>query len=278
MSENIPQNILVSIITVVYNGERHIADAVKSITSQTYPNIEHVVMDGASTDRTVAIVKELNPKAVIVSEPDSGALEALNKGLRMVKGDVIGLLNSDDYYADENVIQKVVDAFIADKSAKVLYGTMQMVDSADGKLILRKGRPVTSEDSGLNYLKAVLASDIAPVVTMFAMREVYDTVGPFSHEYSVIADGEYSIRMLKLYKPFFLNEVVIIMRSGGLASQNIFKAHKDVYKLLRRENIGFMAAFGYYLYCCVLTFFSRLFLGSGMRGIVLAYRRLKGQL
>lgn len=271
------RRLLVSIITITLNSEKYIADAVQSIMSQSYPYIEHIVIDGASKDRTVAIVKELNPKAVIISEPDSGPLEAANKGLSIAKGDIIALLNSDDYYANEQVIQKVVDTFISNESVKVLYGIVQAVDSADGKIIMRHGRPVTSKDFGLKYLKAVLEFDIMPGLALFARKEVYDTVGLFSSEYAVIADGEYNLRVIKLYKPFFLNEVITIMRSGGISSQNVFKAHKAVYKLLRRENVRLIDALGYYFYCCIRTFFSKLFLNTGMRGIFLLYLRIKGQ-
>ncbi|CEA15275.1 hypothetical protein ING2E5B_0508 [Fermentimonas caenicola] len=121
----------ISIITATYNSEAHIADCVRSVNSQTYDNIEHIIIDGASKDNTVKIIEETpNRVTKIVSEPDKGIYDAMNKGIRMATGDVIGILNSDDFFTSDDVIETVVDTF-KNNDIDALYGDVHFVNPDD---------------------------------------------------------------------------------------------------------------------------------------------------
>jgi len=132
---------LVSIVTPTLNSESFIEDNIRSIRSQTYPNIEHVIVDGVSTDSTLDIVKKLDPDAVVISEKDRGISDAFNKGLRLAKGDIIAILNSDDYYADERAIEKVVQVFRTRPETDMLYGKVRCVDQQTGHTLVIYGEP-----------------------------------------------------------------------------------------------------------------------------------------
>jgi glycosyltransferase involved in cell wall biosynthesis len=121
----------ISIITATYNSEAHIADCVRSVNSQTYDNIEHIIIDGASKDNTINIIEETpNRVTKIVSEPDKGIYDAMNKGIKAATGDVIGILNSDDFFTSDDVIETVVDAF-SNSDIDALYGDVHFVNPDD---------------------------------------------------------------------------------------------------------------------------------------------------
>ena len=130
-------NLKVSIITSVYNNEATIEDAIKSVLSQNYNNIEYIVVDGASKDGTVTIIKKYEDKiSTFVSEKDKGIYDGLNKGVSLATGDIIGFLHSDDIYADENIISEVVEAFEKNKTDSI-YGDLVYVDKHDTSKIFR---------------------------------------------------------------------------------------------------------------------------------------------
>ena len=121
----------ISIITATYNSEAHIADCVRSVNSQTYDNIEHIIIDGASKDNTINIIEETpNRVTKIVSEPDKGIYDAMNKGIIMATGDVVGILNSDDFFTSDDVIETVVDTF-KNNDIDALYGDVHFVNPDD---------------------------------------------------------------------------------------------------------------------------------------------------
>lgn len=265
---------LVSIITPVLNGERYIADTVKSVLSQTYPNIEHIIIDGNSRDKTVSIIKALNPEAILFSEPDRGATDAINKGLQIAKGEIIGLLNYDDYYANSNVIQKVVSMFILSPDIKVLYGKVKCIHPQTEDVLGVYGKQFDFEK--------MLGGDtqMMPYPATFAKREVYDATGFFSLDYLIYTDYEYYLRVVKLYKPSFVDDIFTIMRWGGSSTntKNIFKGHLEAYKIMRDNGISNTVALSKLLYKLVMSFFSLTLQRIGLKGIVLFYRQIKGQL
>src|ERR1700687_5431036 len=127
---------LVSIITATYNSAATIADTIRSVAGQDYPSIEHIVVDGLSRDNTIQIVKGSAHPIKVISEKDEGIYDAMNKGIRTASGDIIGILNSDDIYADSNVITKVVNAF-KDSNVQCCYADLQYMAAGDTSRITR---------------------------------------------------------------------------------------------------------------------------------------------
>lgn len=269
---------LVSIITPVLNGEKYIADTVKSVLSQTYPYIEHIVIDGNSRDNTISIIKALNPKAIVFSEPDKGATDAMNKGLQIAKGEIIGLLNYDDYYANSNVIQKVVNEFLSKPDVKVLYGKVKCINPQTGETLFLVGTPSRSKEFTFRKVREVVEGKTITYPGTFTKREVYNNVGPFSLEYDICTDYEYYLRVIKLYEPYFLNEILTIMRRRGRSDRNAYRGHREVYKLIKSNGINPISALTYLFYRYSMTFFSLTLQKIGLKKIVFFYRKLNGKL
>jgi glycosyltransferase involved in cell wall biosynthesis len=202
-SERQADNPLVSIITPVLNGERCMSDTVKSVLAQTYSHIEHIVIDGNSADNTVSLVKALNPRAIVVSESDRGVTDAINKGLRIASGEIIALLNYDDYYADSDVIQSVVSEFLSKPDAMVIYGKVKCIHPQTGETLFLVGNPSRSREFSFRKMREVVEGKTITYPGTFAKREVYDNIGPFSFEYDICTDYEYYLRIIKLYEPVF---------------------------------------------------------------------------
>lgn len=261
---------VVSIITPTLNSEAYIADNIRSTTSQTYRSIEHVIVDGGSTDRTLSIVKELEPGARVSSEPDRGISDAFNKGLGMATGDIIAVLNSDDYYAHERVIERVVEVFNSRNDVKVVYGRVRCVEPDSGKTLVVYGKPYSPEK-----LKKEM---ITPHPAVFARREVYESVGPFSLEYKLCMDHDYFLRIAKLYESCFIDEIFTIMRWGGLSTSNIYLGHREAYRIMRSNGVNTISALANFFYRYAMTTLSLALQKIGLAGFVLFYRKKRGQL
>ncbi len=264
---------LVSIITPTLNSERFIGDNIKSILNQTYTNIEHIIIDGGSTDNTLAFVKSSDPKAIVISEPDKGISDAFNKGLKIAKGDIIAILNSDDYYAHNQVVQQIVDIFSSNEYIKMIYGKLRSIEQETGKTMFILGEPFSSEK-----MRGELITHHPAV---FARREVYETVGHFLLEYKVCMDHEYFLRVTKLYEPYFIDEVLTIMRWGGCSTGsagNMYLGHRETYRILRSNGVNRISALINLAYRYTLTSLSLALQKIGLTNLVLFYRKLKGRL
>lgn len=219
----------VSIITVVYNNKDTIKDAIESVLNQTYKNIEYIIVDGASTDGTAEIIKSYGNKIdKFISEPDNGIYDAMNKGIALATGDVVGMLNSDDFYVDEFVIEKVVKVF-EEKKVDSVYGDLVYVDSNDMNKVIRfwKSRA---------YRKGLFNQGWHPAhPTFFVKKEIYDKYGTFDLDFKIAADYELMLRFLERYKIScsYISEVLVKMRVGGKSNQsikNILKANLECYR------------------------------------------------
>jgi len=218
-----------SIISVVYNNDQYIEDCIESVASQSYRNREHIVVDGGSTDGTLEVIEKHRDKITKwISEPDDGLYSAMNKGISMATGDVIGFLHSDDYYADQDVMEKVAGVFI-NKDVESLYGDLVYI-SKSGKRILRYWK------SG-NYRKGMVKWGwMPPHPTFFVKRELYKRHGGFNTNLRVAADYELILRFLGKHSisTHYLPEVLIKMRIGG-------NSNKSVKNLLRKSKEDFQA-------------------------------------
>jgi len=210
-------NIKISIITVVWNNKETIRDAIDSVLSQTYKDIEYIIIDGASTDGTVEIIKSYGNKITkFTSEPDNGLYDAMNKGIKLATGDVIGILNSDDFYIDEFVIEKVVKVF-EEQEVDSLFADLVYVKPDNVKKTVRH-----YDSSQFNPEK--FAYGWMPAhPTFFVKRSAYEKYGLFKTDYKIAADYELLVRFLYKHKLTYayLQEVIIKMRMGGMSTSGL---------------------------------------------------------
>ena len=204
----------ISIITVVWNNQKTIKDAIGSVLEQTYKNIEYIIIDGASTDGTVEIIQSYEDKiSKFVSEPDKGLYDAMNKGINLATGDVVGILNSDDFYIDKNIINKIVKEF-----------EEKEVDSLFADLIFVKPENLTKTvryyDSSKCFPNKFQYALYPAHPTFFVKRKVYEKYGLFKIDYKIAADFDIMARFLYTNKISFtyLNEPIIKMRIGGVST------------------------------------------------------------
>ncbi|MCH7518007.1 MAG: glycosyltransferase [Candidatus Dadabacteria bacterium] len=224
-----------SIISVVYNNAQYIEDCIKSVASQSYRNYEHIVVDGGSTDGTVGLIEKHRERiSKWISEPDDGLYFAMNKGISMATGDVIGFLHSDDFYADQDVIEKVADVFI-NSDVESLYGDLVYI-SKNGEKIIRYWK------SG-NYRKSMVKWGwMPPHPTFFVKREVYNRHGCFNTNLRVAADYDLILRFLGKHgiSTHYIPEVLIKMRIGGNSNKsikNIIRKSKEDYWAMKENGL-----------------------------------------
>ncbi|HNO70687.1 MAG TPA: glycosyltransferase family 2 protein [Bacteroidia bacterium] len=216
----------VSIITVCYNAESTIEFALQSVLNQDYKDIEYIVIDGASSDMTLSIIKKYEGKiAKIVSEKDNGMYYALNKGIELATGDVVGLLHADDFYASNKIISRIVTEFQS-KNIDAVYGDLQYVFKEDINKVFRNWNSNPYNPS--LFLKGWMP----PHPTFFVKRKCYKDFGKFNTTFSISADYELMLRFLYKHniKATYIPEVIVKMRVGGVSNisiQNRIKANME---------------------------------------------------
>ena len=224
----------ISIITSVYNNKDTIEDAIKSVLNQTYKNIEYIVIDGASTDGTIDIVKKYQDKiSKFISEPDNGIYDGLNKGIKLATGDVIAFLHSDDIYASNDIIEYIVNNF-DDNDA--IYGDLVYTSKSDTTKVLRYWK-------SKNFNKSLLKKGWMPAhPTFFVKKEIYDKYGCFDTSFRIAADYDFMLRVLKNnIKVKYLPKILYKMRIGGESNKsltNIINKTKEDLKALKKNEIG----------------------------------------
>jgi glycosyltransferase involved in cell wall biosynthesis len=201
----------VSIITISFNSASTIEDTINSVLAQDYSNIEYIVIDGCSTDGTVNIINKFHSKIhYFLSEKDQGIYDAMNKGLRSATGDIIGILNSDDIYENDQVISKIVETF-SNTNSDAVYGDLVYVKKDDTKSITRKW--ISGEYKEGMFLKGWMP----PHPTFFVKKEVYQKFGLFNISFKISADYEIMLRFIHKNKISisYLPQVLVKMRAGG---------------------------------------------------------------
>ncbi len=200
----------VSIITSSFNSALTIRDTLESISTQDYPNIEHLIIDGGSTDNTIEIVNEYKHITKIITEKDDGIYDAMNKGIKLATGDIIGILNSDDFYVNNTVISNIVNLFKTSK-AQSLYADLDYVNAIDKTKVVRKWKAGEFHPNKFHY------GWMPPHPTFFVRKEIYDKHGLFDPNFSSSADYELMLRFLIKHKIslVYLPEVIVHMRTGG---------------------------------------------------------------
>lgn len=204
----------ISIITVVWNNASTIKDAIDSVLNQTYDNIEYIIIDGASTDATVEIVQSYRNKiSKFISEKDKGLYDAMNKGIALATGDIVGILNSDDFYIDKYVIEKVVKQF-GEKQVDSVYADLVYVKPDNLK------KTVRYYDSSYFTPNKFAYGWMPAHPTFFMKKEVYEKYGVFKTDYKIAADFEICSRFLYTNKISYsyIKEPLIKMRVGGVST------------------------------------------------------------
>lgn len=217
----------ISIVTVVYNRARTIGDAMESVFRQTHVDIDYVVVDGASSDGTLDVVSAFEDRVKAsgrdgfsfrwISEPDGGIYDAMNKGIRMAKGDVVAILNSDDFYHRNDTLQKVAEAFEKDASLQVVYGDNVYVREPDLSVVVRYA-------AGRNYNSFTARCGIVPPhATFFVRKGNFEKLGYYDTSYRISADCELELRFLARYhlKRRYLPFDFMTMRLGGESTRGI---------------------------------------------------------
>lgn len=207
----------VSIITVCFNSESTIRDTIESVRDQDYPDIEYIIVDGGSTDGTLDIIEEYGGiVSALISGPDHGIYDAMNKGILASKGDVVATLNSDDFYADKSSIQKLVSC-MEQSGADTVFADLIIIDPRNSENIVRYYKSSHFYPEKLRY------GWMPAHPTFLAKRTLFDKWGLYSLNYRIAADFEMMVRLL--YKAnasyAYLPEVVVKMRAGGVSTRGL---------------------------------------------------------
>lgn len=226
----------VSVITATYNRASTVLRAIKSIKNQTYSNIQIVVIDGASKDNTTSLVKPvLGENDILLSEPDHGIYDALNKGLKLAKGEIIAFLHSDDLYYDDNVISKIVDLF-SDETIDLVYGDVCFFsgDKVDKSVRLYRSNELSKKNLAWGKMPAHPA--------MFIRRQVYETINYFETDFKIAADYEFMCRLANIVNlnSVYLPQIMVRMQLGGISTggfKNTVLLNKEVLRALNKNGI-----------------------------------------
>lgn len=212
----------VSIITISFNAENTIEKTLISIESQSYDNIEHIIVDGESQDNTLEICNSFPHIAKIISEPDKGVYDAFNKGIKLATGDIIGFLNADDTFYDENSILEIVNAF-QKKHIDIIFGNLDYVNK-EGKII--RNWISKSYEPGL-AIKAWMPAH----PTFYCRNEIYERLGGYDNSFKIAGDFELCLRFLEKNKvpSFYINKKLVKMLVGGISNSGL-KSKRIIHK------------------------------------------------
>ncbi len=229
------ENMKVSIVTVVWNNKETISHAINSVLSQTYKNIEYIIIDGASTDGTVEIIESYGDRiSTFISEKDGGLYHAMNKGIELATGDIIGTLNSDDFYINPLCITKVVNEFRVRK-IDALFADLVYVMPGNLERVVRY------YDSS-NFTPSRFAYGWMPAQpTFFVKKDIYKKYGMFRTDLRIAADFDLMVRFLYTYeiKYYYMKEVLVKMRVGGVSTSfsSIWIINLEVLRVCRDNGI-----------------------------------------
>lgn len=218
----IQQNIemKISLITATFNSDKTLSDTIQSVLSQSYSDIEYIIIDGGSTDNTISVIKEYEPcfngRMHWISERDKGIYDAMNKGIRMATGDIVGIINSDDFYHRTDIIEKVSEVF-GNKEVQAVYGDVRFVNPDNLEKTVRYY-------SSRNFSPRCFRYGFMPAhPTFFTYRKYFNELGYYKTDYRIAADYELLIRFLYTYhlKAEYLSLDLMKMRTGGTSTASL---------------------------------------------------------
>lgn len=226
----------ISVITVCFNAAETIKSTIDSIASQRHQNIEHIIVDGGSTDGTREIICSSDSVSKYVFEPDDGIYDAMNKGIKAASGDIVGILNADDFYANENVLSNVATAF-SDPLIDTVYGDLVYVDKENTDKIIRYWKSQC-------FVPGLFQRGWMPAhPTFFVRKHYFDELGYYDTEYKIQSDFELTMRFLEIYRltSVYLPNIMIKMRIGGASNnslRNIIKGNIEAFKACKKNNLN----------------------------------------
>lgn len=226
----------ISLITIVYNAETTISRCIESVISQNYKNVEYIIIDGGSADQTVSVIEKYQPYLThYVAEPDSGIYDAMNKGIRLATGQVVGMLNADDYFAENNVLSTIANMF-GQTGVDAVYGDLDYIDKRGG--ILRQWR--SGEFNRRNFERGWMP----PHPTFYCKRLLFEKFGLYSLRYGTAADYELMLRFLYANKlqAAYIQKVLVKMSTGGHSNRTLrsrFNGSCNDYRAMRDNHILF---------------------------------------
>lgn len=225
----------ISIVTVCYNSEKTIKETFESVLTQEYDNYEYIVIDGKSSDKTLEIINEynvkFNGKMKYISEKDNGIYDAMNKGIKMSTGEIIGLLNSDDYYINKYTLKKINENFTDN-----IDGTYANIIMLEDRVLNIPERKLSSGEGNYHF-------GWVPIhPTLYLKKYVYEDIGLYNQKYPISADYEFMIKLLrtKKYKLKYINDFLVCMRSGGASTDGLkgrIDSLKEAYSALKENKV-----------------------------------------
>jgi len=227
----------ITIITVCYNRKATIAKAIESVLSQNYDNIEYIIVDGNSTDGTIEIIESYKDKITkFISEPDKGMYDAINKGLRMATGDVIGLMHSDDEFYDDLVINRIADRFDKESNIEGIYG--------DGIYISNdiQERLIRNRIGGRFSIKKIKNGWLPLHPTVYLKKSIIDKNGLYNLNFKIASDTEFLLRYLYKHKIkiSYINSYIVKMRMGGMSTslKRAFEVLREDYRIYKFHGLA----------------------------------------
>ncbi|MFI5157912.1 MAG: glycosyltransferase family 2 protein [Sphingobacteriales bacterium] len=230
------QDLKISLITVCYNADATIRRCIESVASQNFKNIEYIIIDGASTDKTIDIIdKYKDHTSIFLSEPDDGIYDAMNKGIKLSSGDIVGMLNADDFFANDAVLSDVARVF-TQQGAHIVYGNLDYINSR--QKVVRKWRSDKYRPFVFNW------GWMPPHPTFYCKRELFGKYGFYSLEYGSAADYELMLRFMHRNNliVIFINKVLVKMNVGGKSNESYRNRLKSLYfdfKAMRKNEVLF---------------------------------------
>lgn len=226
----------VSVITVCYNRKNTIEQAIKSVLEQDYPDIEYIIIDGNSSDGTKDVIKSYSHKITkYISEPDKGMYDAINKGLSLATGEIVGLMHSDDVFYDSTVVSRIADAFIKAPDSEAVYGNGIYVTNDDKEKIVR------NRIGGQYNFKKIKSGWLPLHPTVYIKRATIEQYGNYNLDFKIASDTEFLLRYLFKYKIkiTYLNTYIVKMRMGGLSTDHrrFLQVLSEDYKIYKYHNL-----------------------------------------
>jgi len=240
----------VSIITICLNSGKYMESTIQNVRSQTYGNIEYVVIDGGSRDNTQEILKAHDKKIDYwISEPDKGISDAFNKGVRASTGDIIAFLNSQDYYYHNEVVARAVQLFSEHPESSIVYGKTCYVPEHSHEIVGVMGIPFTRD--------GMRKRSIMPHQSVFVKRSVFERYGLYKLDYRYAMDYEHLLRSTETEHPYFTDEIWAVMRLGGISDTDKIAVSRELFRAQRECGVPFPRAFGLFVYHSLIVLASK---------------------
>lgn len=234
VNNSVKNTMKVSIVTVTYNSESTLRDTIESVLSQDYDNIEYIIVDGQSTDATLSIIDEYRDRiSVVISESDRGIYDAMNKGIDRATGDIVGILNSDDYFSDNHIVSMIAGEF--DGTVDAVYGDVVFISPSSPQKVVRYY-------SSKIFKPSRMVMGLSPAhPSFYVKREFYERYGKYNISYRIASDFDLFVRFFSSPMRYrYVEKVFVKMRTGGISTRGLkskYILNKEILKICKRNGI-----------------------------------------